>query len=405
MTTTESARQLPLSGITVVELGNLVAAPFTGLMLGDLGADVIKVERPGTGDMIRQSGDSGDAIFTALNRNKRSATIDLQSDAGREAYHELVAVADIVVENLRPGVTERLGIGYDALSDDRDDLIYVSIAGFLQGGPYEDRPGMDVVGQAMSGMMRMTGQPGGKPLRAGTSVIDIGTGVYGAFGAMLALWMRETTGTGQKIDAGLFETASHWSHYWTIFAQLFGDHPPLGSSHPAFGLYDVFETEPDEWLFVGVITERHWPAFCEAIDAPELLADERFETNEGRQENDDTLYDLIQETLRGRDRSAVVDALLDAGVPSAPVNHPSELLDDPHLTALDLLVETQSDDDETVQAMLTPLAGTDIGVSHRRDPPNLGENTAAIFESVGLSDRYAELEANGAFGDESANNE
>jgi len=167
----------------------------------------------------------------------------------------------------------------------------------------------------------------------------------------------------------------------------------------------VFETEPDEWLFVGVITERHWPAFCEAIDAPELLADERFETNEGRQENDDALYDLIQKTLRGRDRSAVVDALLDAGVPSAPVNHPSELLDDPHLTALDLLVETQSDDDETVQAMLTPLAGTDIGVSHRRDPPNLGENTAAVFESVGLSDRYAELEANGAFGDESANNE
>ncbi|WP_323173377.1 CaiB/BaiF CoA-transferase family protein [Natrialba sp. PRR66] len=400
MTDTESAAQLPLSGITVIELGNLIAAPFTGLMLGDLGAEVIKVERPGTGDVIRQAGDTGDAIFTALNRNKHSATIDLQNDAGCEAYRELVAAADIVVENLRPGVTERLGIGYDALSDERDDLIYVSIAGFRQGGPYDDRPGMDVVGQAMSGMMRMTGSSGQKPLRAGTSVVDFGTGVYGAFGAMLALWMRETTGTGQKIDAGLFETASHWTHYWTVFAQLFDDHPPLGSSHPAFGLYDVFETEPNEWLFAGVITKHHWPAFCEAIDAPELLADERFETNEGRQANADVLYDLIQEALRGRDRSAVVDALLDVGVPSAPVNHPSELLDDPHLTALDLLVETQSSGDETVQAMLTPLGGTDIGVSHRCDPPSLGENTATVFESLGLGDRYTVLEADGAFGDE-----
>ncbi|WP_254525860.1 CaiB/BaiF CoA transferase family protein [Natrinema caseinilyticum] len=401
MTTTESTSQLPLSGITVVELGNLVAAPFAGLMLGDLGADVIKVERPGTGDMIRQSGDSGDAIFTALNRNKRSVAIDLQTDAGREAYLELVSRADIVIENLRSGVTDRLGIGYDDLSEERDDLIYVSIGGFLQGGPYEDRPGMDVVGQAMSGMMRMTGFPGDKPLRGGTSIIDIGTGVYGAFGAMLALWMREATGTGQKIDAGLFETASHWTHYWTIFSQLFGDHPPLGTSHPAFGLYDVFETEPDEWLFVGVITKRHWPAFCEAIDAPALLEDDRFGTNEKRQENDEVLYDLIQEALRGRDRSAIVEALLDGGVPAAPINHPSELLDDPHLDALDLLVETQSGTDADVQAMLTPLTGTDIDVSHRRDPPSLGENTAAVFESFGLGDRYADLEADGAFGDAS----
>jgi len=162
----------------------------------------------------------------------------------------------------------------------------------------------------------------------------------------------------------------------------------------------------DEWLFVGVITERHWPAFCEAIDAPELLADERFETNEGRQENDDALYDLIQKTLRGRDRSAVVDALLDAGVPSAPVNHPSELLDDPHLTALDLLVETQSDDDETVQAMLMPLVGGD---RHRRltvaTPESRREHGGCFRIGRTESDRYAELEANGAFGDESANNE
>ena len=404
MRSAESGERLPLSDITVVELGNLIAAPFTGLLLGDLGAEVIKVERPGIGDVIRQSGDSGEAIFTALNRNKRSVAIDLQSDAGRAAYRDLVAEADVVVENLRPGVTERLGIGYEDLSDERDDLIYVSVSGFLEGGPYEDRPGMDVVGQAMSGMMRMTGTPGGKPLRAGTSVVDIGTGVYGAFGAMMALWMRERTGAGQKIDAGLFETAAHWTNYWTVFAQLFGDHPPLGSSHPAFGLYDVFETEPDEWLFAGVVTERHWPAFCEAVGATDLLEDDRFSTNEKRQENDDVLYDLIQETLRGRDRATVVDALLDAGVPAAPVNHPSELLDDPHLTALDLLAETRAGDEE-VQAMLTPLTGTDIDVSHRYDPPELGENTAAVFESLGLEDRYDDLAAAGAFRDEGPRDE
>lgn len=399
MTNTDPTGQLPLSEITVVELGNLIAAPFTSLMLGDLGAEVIKIERPGTGDMIRQSGDSGEAIFTALNRNKRSVRIDLQSDAGREAYHELVSRADIVVENLRPGVIERLGIGYDDLTEERDDLIYVSIAGFLQGGAYEDRPGMDVVGQAMSGMMRMTGHEGEKPLRAGTSVVDIGTGVYGAFGAMTALWIRETTGECQKVDAGLFETASHWTNYWTIFAQLFGDHPPLGSSHPAFGLYDVFETDPDEWLFVGVSTDRQLPAFCEAIDAPELLADDRFETNERRQQNDEVLYELVQERLRGRDRSAVVESLFDAGVPSAPINQPSDLVDDPHLSDLGLLVDTETGD-RTVQTMLTPLVGSNISTSQRRHPPELGENTAAVFEPMGMADRYAEVKNADAFGGE-----
>ena len=391
--------KLPLSNVTVVELGNLIAGPFTGLMLGDLGADVIKIERPGTGDMIRQSGDSGEAIFTAFNRNKRSVKIDLQSDAGRAAYRELVSEADIVIENLRPGVVDRLGIGYDALTEDRDDLIYVSIAGFLQGGTYEDRPGMDVVGQAMSGMMRMTGHEGEKPLRAGTSVVDIGTGVYGAFGAMTALWMRETTGRGQKVDAGLFETASHWTNYWTIFAQLFGDHPPLGSSHPAFGLYDVFETDPDEWLFVGVITERQWPAFCEAIDAPGLLADDRFETNEKRQQHDELLYELVQDRLRGRDRSAVIESLLAGGVPSAPINQPSDLVEDPHLSELDLLVDTESGN-ETVQTMLTPLMGSEMTVSQRHHPPALGEDTAEVFESMGMTDRYEELNDTGAFSED-----
>lgn len=393
----DSEEQLPLSGITIVELGNLIAAPYTGLVLSDLGAEVIKVERPKTGDLIRQAGDSGTAMFTAMNRNKRSISIDLKSDAGCIAYQDLVGEADAIIENMKPGATEQLGIGYETLCEDNEELIYVSITGFLQGGFYEDRPGMDVVAQAMSGLMRMTGSPGDKPLRAGTSIIDFGTGMYATIGLLLALWKREFTGEGQKIDAGLFETASHWSNYWTIFAQLFGDPSPLGSSHPGFGLYDVFETEPDEWLFVGIVSERHWPAFCEAIDAPDLLNDNRFETNELRQKNVEALYDMVQQRFRGKERTEIIESLLDVGVPAAPVNQPSELVDDPHLSAIDLLVETEADE-ETVQAMLTPLQGDEIDVSNRWDPPKLGEDTAAVFDSLGMPERYAELKSAGAFG-------
>jgi crotonobetainyl-CoA:carnitine CoA-transferase CaiB-like acyl-CoA transferase len=394
--------KLPLSNVTVVELGNLIAGPFTGLMLGDLGADVIKIERPGTGDMIRQSGDSGEAIFTAFNRNKRSVKIDLQSDAGRAAYRELVSEADIVIENLRPGVVDRLGIGYDALTEDRDDLIYVSIAGFLQGGTYEDRPGMDVVGQAMSGMMRMTGHEDEKPLRAGTSVVDIGTGVYGAFGAMTALWMRETTGRGQKVDAGLFETASHWTNYWTIFAQLFGDHPPLGSSHPAFGLYDVFETDPDEWLFVGVITERQWPAFCEAIDRPDLEDDDRFATNSDRVDNMNELEAIISETLQERTTDEWMSRIVeDAGVPAGPVFDVEDALYNEQTEARDVMTTLEHPEHGEVPVIEHPLQYENADSGFEAPAPKLGEHNRNVFDEIGYTeDEIEALEEQGAFGDQ-----
>ena len=209
----DPVHSLPLADLTVVELGNLIAVPYTGVILGDLGADVVKVERPGRGDLVRQTGDTGEAIFVAMNRNKRSIALALDTEAGREAYRELAAKADVVIENLRPGVVERLGVGYETLSERNPRLIYLSAAGFLLEGLYGDRPGMDVVGQAMSGMMKMTGNPGEKPVRSGASMADLGTGLYGVLGVLLALRSRSETGTGQRIETGLFEAAVHFMDY------------------------------------------------------------------------------------------------------------------------------------------------------------------------------------------------
>lgn len=398
-----SREQLPLSDLTVVELGNIVAGPFASLMLADLGADVIKVERPGRGDIIRDSSETGDAMFAALNRNKRSITLDLKSEAGREAMKELLADADVFVENLGAGATDRLGLGYEALKEDNPELIYLSIKGF-QEGPYGDRPGMDVVAEAMSGLMSMTGEPGRKPVRVGTSIADIGGALYGVLGVFLALVERERTGEGQRVDGTLFEASAHWMCYWMVYAGLAGrDPPPLGASHPNWALYDVFRTRDEEWLFVGVTTERHWPAFCRAAGLEELATDERFETAEKRLRRSDELTEIVQDAVSEHDREPLLKALLAENVPAAPVNGPSELIDDPHLKATDLLTDVKVATDEgpvTQQTVLTPIVGDRIDTEQRREPPELGEHTESVLRERGLDDEAIEdLAERGAFGE------
>jgi crotonobetainyl-CoA:carnitine CoA-transferase CaiB-like acyl-CoA transferase len=390
---------LPLSDVTVVELGNIVAGPFASLMLADLGAEVIKVERPGVGDIIRSSGQTGDAMFASLNRNKRSVTLDLKAEAGKEAFVELVADADVFVENMGRGAAERLGIGYDELRETNPGLVYLSIKGF-QEGPYGDRPGMDVVAEAMSGLMSVTGEKGRQPVRVGTSIADMGGALYGVMGVLLALRERDETGEGQRVDGTLFEASTHWMGYWMTYANLLGEDPePLGASHPSWGLYDVFETDGG-WLFVGVTTERHWPAFCRAADMEELLADERFDTATKRRERKEELTDVVAEGLAGRDRAELLAAFEAESVPAAPVNKPSDLIDDPHLEETGLLAEfTAESEGETydLQTALTPVVGDRMAPEQRLDPPALGEHTDEVFESVGLD--VEELRERGAFGD------
>lgn len=208
-----ATRSVTLSNISIVELGNIVSAPFASLLLADLGADVVKIERAGVGDIMRNAGESGEAIVNAFNRNKRSPALDLQKDRGREAYRDLASDADLVIENLGPGVADRLCVGYDDLSERNAGLVHLSIKGF-QPGPYGDRPGMDMVAEAMSGLAAMTGNSDDGPVRVGTSIADIGSALYGAIGILTALRERDRTGEGQFVDAMLFESAAQWMGYW-----------------------------------------------------------------------------------------------------------------------------------------------------------------------------------------------
>lgn len=381
---------LPLADLSVLELGNIVSAPFASLILADLGADVVKVERPGVGDIMRSAGESGEAVVNAYNRNKRSIALDLQSADGRKAYQDLAAASDVVIENLGPGVADRLGIGYDDLSERNAGVIYLSIKGF-QRGPYGERPGMDMVAEAMSGLAAMTGRPGDGPVRVGTSIADIGSALYGVIGVLLALRERDRTGEGQVIDATLFESATHWMGYWMTYADMTGgDHPPLGSSHPAFSLYDVFETdEPDAWAFVGVTSDRHWPAFCKAVDRPDLLADERFETPADRLDRKTDLVAEIREELETWDRDELVDALLTEGVPAAPVNRPSDLLDDEHLVETGILTSFRGqygEDEKQLRTVKTPLEGDRIETAQRLDTPALGEHGREVLLELGYDE-------------------
>ncbi|MFB6161367.1 MAG: CaiB/BaiF CoA transferase family protein [Haloferacaceae archaeon] len=392
---------LPLADLRVVELGNIVAGPFAGQLLADLGADVVKVERPERGDIIRTQGRTGDAMFGALNRNKRSVTLDLKSEAGREALEALVADADVFVENLGRGTPERLGIGYDDLRELNPELVYLSIKGFAE-GPYGDRAGMDVVAEAMAGLMSVTGEKGRQPVRVGTSIADMGAAMYGVMGVLVALRERARTGEGQRVEGTLFEAAAHWMGYWLTYADLLGEDPePLGASHPSWGLYDVFEVDGG-WLFVGVTSTRHWPAFCRAVDAEDLLADERFDTVEKRRANKAELTAEVRERLAGRDREQVLESLYEEDVPAAPVNQPSDLLDDPGLDAADVLARFEAEsagESHDLQGTMTPVFGERFGPGQYRDPPALGEHTVEALLDCGLdADAIDRLREGGAFG-------
>jgi crotonobetainyl-CoA:carnitine CoA-transferase CaiB-like acyl-CoA transferase len=263
---------------------------------------------------------------------------------------------------------------------------------------------MDVVAEAMAGLMSVTGEAGRQPVRVGTSIADMGAALYGVLGVLVALRERERTGEGQYVEGTLFEATAHWMGYWLTYADLFGEDPePLGASHPSWGLYDVFEVEGG-WLFVGVTSERHWPAFCRAVGAEDLLADERFDTVERRRANAEELTAAVRDRLADRERAALLDALYAEDVPAAPVNRPSDLLDDPGLDAAGVLarfaVESEGEAYD-LQGTMTPVSGERFGPGQYRDPPALGEHTVEALLDCGLdAEEVARLREAGAFGEE-----
>ncbi|WP_439576603.1 CaiB/BaiF CoA transferase family protein [Elioraea sp.] len=374
---------LPLEGIRVVEMTHMVMGPTCGLVLADLGADVIKVE-PIEGDNTRRLVGAGAGFFPISNRNKRSIATDLKDGRGRAAILKLVASADVFSENFRPGALDKLGFGWEALSALNPRLIYVSHKGF-QDGPYAHRVALDEVVQMMGGLAWMTGPPG-QPLRAGASVNDIMGGMFGAIGILAALNERHRTGRGRHIVASLFENtvmlvAQHMAQHAITGEPL----KPMSVRVAAWGVYDIIATADSERVFVGVVTDTQWAVFCRDFGFADLAADARIATNTGRVQNRDWLIPELQRRLGAFD-AATLSARFEAmGLPFAPIARPEQLFDDPHLNASGGLLPISLPDGRTAKLPALPIAidGERPGV--RRDAPKVGEHGREVLAEAGLA--------------------
>jgi len=382
-------RRLPYEGLRVVEFTHMVMGPTCGLVLADLGAEVIKVE-PIAGDNTRRLVGSGAGFFPLFNRNKKSVALNLQSPEGREAVLRLIATADVVSENFKPGTMGKLGLDYASLRALNPRLVYVSLKGFLP-GPYDHRTALDEVVQMMGGLAYMTGRPG-DPLRAGTSVNDIMGGMFGAIGVMAALAERERTGEGQEVQSALFENNVFLvAQHMMQFAVTGKPAAPMPGRISAWAVYDVFTVKDGEQVFLAVVSDTQWAIFCDAFGYAELKADARLKTNNERVHAREWLIPDLRQRLATHSASELSAMFERVGLPFAPITRPEELFDDPHLNATGGLAPLELPDGKDTRVPLLPftLGGERAGV--RLQPPKLGEHTSELLRAAGYSD--AELAA------------
>jgi crotonobetainyl-CoA:carnitine CoA-transferase CaiB-like acyl-CoA transferase len=381
---TSPAANLPLAGVRVVEFTHMVMGPSCGMILADLGAEVIKVE-PLHGDATRRLLGSGVGFFPTFNRNKKSVAIDMADPRGLDIVLKLVATADVFSENFKNGAMERVGLDYGRLSKLNPRLVYVSHKGFLP-GPYEHRTALDEVVQMMGGLAYMTG-PEGRPLRAGASVNDIMGGMFGAIGAMAALRSRESTGRGQEVLSSLFENnillvATHMMQYAVTGKPA----APMPSRISAWGIYDVFAVKDDEQIFLAIVSDTQWKVFCQTFGFNDLLADPRLATNNQRVTERGWMMPILRERLAARPAAEIAATFEQAGLPFAPIKAPHELLDDPHLVATGGLASMHLPDGREVSTPLLPLMMDGERLPVRQDPPGIGAHTAEVLSGLGYTE-------------------
>ncbi|WP_175838627.1 CaiB/BaiF CoA-transferase family protein [Burkholderia anthina] len=372
--------RLPLDGVRVIEFTHMVMGPTCGMILADLGAEVIKIEPPG-GDKTRDLPGLGIGFFRSFNRNKKSVVLDINTPEGKEAAVELIGTCDVMIENFRPGLMTKLGLDHATLSAQYPALIYVSHKGFLP-GPYDKRLALDEVVQMMGGLSYMTG-PVGRPLRAGTSVNDIMGGMFGAIGVLAALRERERTGLGQEVQSALFENcvflcAQHMQQY----AMTGEAPPPMPARVSAWSVYDVFTLADDEQLFIGAVSDKQFVTLCDVLACPELAAEPDFATNALRVAVRPQLLARLGNILKQHRADELSRKLEAAGIPYAPIARPEQLLDDPHLKASGGLVPMQTDDGTTTDVVLLPITmgGRRPGV--RQALARVGEHTQEVLSRL-----------------------
>ncbi|WP_431284559.1 CaiB/BaiF CoA transferase family protein [Humitalea sp. 24SJ18S-53] len=381
MSETMAAGPLPLAGVRVIEFSHMVMGPSCGLVLADLGAEVIKVEPPGPGDRTRYLTSTGTGFFAAFSRNKKSVQLDTANGDDVATLLRLIDTADVLIENFRPGGLAARGLGYEELSKRHPRLIYCSLKGFLS-GPYENRTALDEVVQMMSGLAYMTGPPG-RPLRAGAPVNDMMGGMFGAIGVMAALRKRELTGKGELIQSGLFENAAYLVSTHMLQQAITGvAPPPMAAGKRAWGVYDIFTTSDGVALFVGVVTDRQWTIFTRELAEPALL-DPQWASNTLRSQGRETLIPLVQ-TLLGKRDAATLEALCEtAGLPFARITQPGDLYDDPHLNAGGGMLPLTLPDGRATSVPALPLQFGDTRLGVRFDLATPGQHTAEILGALG----------------------
>lgn len=384
-----------LHGIQVIELAQIMAGPTCGLLLADMGADVIKVEKLPSGDDTRSytepsiHGES--AAFMMLNRNKRSIAVNLKTPGGLEVVKRLLGGADVVLENYRKGTLEKLGLGHGVLSALNPRLIYCAVSGYGRTGPYADKGGFDLIAQGFAGIMSVTGEPGGAPAKSGTSVADINAGILAALGIVGALVARATTGRGQIVETSLMEAAIQQTYWQSAMFFATGANPgPTGSAHLLTAPYQAFATR-DGWINIGGANQANWERIAKVVGCAELVEDARFKTNSDRMRNLAQLTELLGDKLRERPSAEWIQEFEAVGVPVGPVNRIGDMLADPQVAAREMVIEVDHPRAGRVRALGTPIKFSEARADATRPAPLLGQHSREILDRLGYS--AAEIEA------------
>ncbi len=373
----------PLDGIRVLDLSRHLAGPYCAMVLGDLGAEVIKVERPGTGDETRQWGPpfvgGESAYYLCCNRNKKSVTLNLKDPADVEKCRQLAARSDVLIENFRVGGLDEMGLGYDALKSLNPRLIYCSITGFGQSGPYRDRLGYDFVIQAMGGLMSITGEPDRPPMKVGVAIVDVSAAMFACIGILAALQARERTGEGQRVDVSLFDSQVAWLVNVGSNYLCSGIVPGRwGNAHASIVPYQAFATA-DDYIVIAVGNDGQWQRLCDVLGKPEWKTDPRFATNPQRVAHRDTLVPRIEEVLKQKPAAEWLIALEEHDVPAAPVNTIDKVFADPQVRAREMLVEMPHPTAGVVKMAGTPIKLSANPAQMKLPPPLLGEHNEEVL--------------------------